>query len=237
MGPLGGVCIKYFDKLTEKKIKESFKVFVDFFSVGVVGMLLCIAGFSLVSGVVTVLTSALTIGMQWMVDMKLIPLTSILIEPAKVLFLNNIVGHGVLNPIALASGGESILYLIEPNPGAGLGILLALSVLGVKEERTSAPGAAVIVAFGGIHELYFPYIMARPRLLIAAICGSSSALLFYTLMNGALVAPAAPGSIIALLLMAPKGKTFIVLAGFVIATVVSFLVSALLLGFKRRRNK
>ena len=234
MGPLGGLCIKYFDKWTEGKIKDSFKPLVDFFSIGLIGLGLCLAAFSLVSTLITGLTMALSAGVQWIIDHKALPAVSLLVEPAKVLFLNGIINHGIFNPIALASGGESIIYLIETNPGPGLGMLLALWAFGKGEEKHSAPGAAIIQAIGGIHEIYFPYILARPKLLLGTICGSASALIFFTIAGGALVAPAAPGSVIALLMMAPKGKTLVVLLGILVATAVSFAVCSLLLGFSRK---
>lgn len=234
MGPVGGVTIKYFDKWTDGKIKESLKPLVDFFSVGIIGLGLCLVGFTLIGGFVSIVTLALSSGVQWIIDSKMLPLVSILVEPAKILFVNNIISHGIFNPIALASGGDSIIYLIETNPGPGLGMLLALWAFGSKAERTSAPGAAIIQAVGGIHEIFFPYVLSRPKLLLGTICGSAAALVFYTLANGSLVAPAAPGSVIALLMMAPKGKTLVVLAGIIVATAVSFAVCSLLLGFRRR---
>lgn len=237
MGPLGGVCVKYFDKWTEGKIRDSFKPLVDFFSIGFIGLGLCLAAFCLISTLITAITVALSAGVQWIIDHKALPAVSILVEPAKVLFLNGIINHGIFNPIALASGGESIIYLIETNPGPGLGMLLALWAFGSKEERNSAPGAAIIQAIGGIHEIYFPYILARPKLLLGTICGSASALVFFTLAKGALVAPAAPGSVIALMMMAPKGKTIVVLLGILVATAVSFAVCSLLLGLgKKNKN-
>jgi len=236
MGPLGGLCIKYFDKWTAGKIKETFVALVDFFSVGLIGLLLCLGGFSIFSSIITAITAALSSAIQWVINHNILPLVSVFVEPAKVLFLNGIINHGIFNPIALASGGESIIYLIETNPGPALGMLMALWFFGNKSERNSAPGAVLIHAVGGIHEIYFPYVLARPKLLLATICGSASALIFYHFTNAALVAPAAPGSVIALLLMAPKGKTLLVLAGILIAAGVSFVVSSLLLGFGRKKE-
>lgn len=237
MGPLGGLCIMYFDRWTKGRIKEGLQVLVDNFSIGLIGLALCVLAYLFIGGVMTFLTNILSLAIKWVIGKSLLPLVALFVEPAKILFLNNVIGHGIFNPIALASGGESIIYLIEPNPGPGLGMILALWLFGSREERSSAPGAAVIQAFGGIHEIYFPYILARPKLLAATICGSASALFFYHIVNAALVAPAAPGSLISLLLMAPKGKTIVVLAGILIATAVSFTVSALLLGFGRNSEK
>lgn len=237
MGPIGGVCIKYFDKWTEGKIKSSLQVLVDNFSIGFIGLGLCVLAYSVIGGFVAVLTNILTVAVQWVINHSLLPLVAVFVEPAKILFLNNVLGHGIFNPIALASGGESIIYLIETNPGPGLGMLLGLWAFGNRDERNSAPGAAIIQAIGGIHEIFFPYVLARPKLLAATICGSASALYFYHLVDAVLVAPASPGSIIALILMAPKGKTLLVVAGILVATVVSFLITSLLLGFGKKNGE
>jgi len=236
-GPLASVCTKRFDKWIKGKISDAFVILVDFFSVGLIGGILCILGFYGFSPVVTWITNILSSGINWIIDHSLLPLVPILVEPAKVLFLNNIIGQGIFNPIALASGGESIIYLIESNPGAGFGMLMALWAFGGPSERSSAPGAVVIQCFGGIHEMFFPYILACPKLILSTICGSAAALFFYWMTDAALVAPAAPGSIIALMVMAPKGKTLIVFLGFAIAAVVSFIITSLLCVTRKTRSK
>ena len=237
MGPIAGFCVKYFDKYTEGKIAPSLVALVDFFSVGLFGLGLCLLGYTVIGGFIAFLTNVLSSAIQWVIDNSLLPLVSVFVEPAKVLFLNGIINHGIFNPIALATGGESIIYLIETNPGPALGMLLALWAFGNKQERNSAPGAVIIHAIGGIHEIYFPYVLARPKLLLATICGSASALIFYHLTGAALVAPAAPGSVIALLVMAPKGKTLLVLAGILLAAIVSFAISSILLGFGKKQKE
>ncbi len=239
MGPLGGWCIKKFDSWTKGKVGEAFVVLVDNFSVGIIGFALALIAFLLIGGIVVWLTTILKVAVEWLIAKKILPLVSVLMEPAKVMFLNNAINHGIFDVLGVEQVremGSSIIFLIETNPGPGFGVLLACSIFGDKMEKQSAPGAAVIHFLGGIHEIYFPYVLSRPALLIAPILGSFSALLFYTLTGTGLVAPAAPGSVIAILAMAPKGKFLAVLAGMLIATAVSFIVASPILKIARKKN-
>ena len=229
IGPFAGWVIKKFDQLVEGRIAAGFEMLVSNFSIGILGMCCAILGFYAVSPVVTGLTGLLSSGVEFIVGKGMLPLVSLFIEPAKVLFLNNSINHGIFTPIGLEqaqNSGSSIMFLLEANPGSGLGVLLAYWVFSKGNMKTSAPGAVVIHFFGGIHEIYFPYILMKPSLIIAPILGSGSAILIYSLLGGGLVAPASPGSVIAVLAMAPKGKILITLLGVFVATVVSFLVSS-----------
>ena len=164
------------------------------------------------------------------------PLASVIIEPAKILFLNNAINHGVLTPLGVqqvADKGKSILFLLEANPGPGLGVLLAYTFFGTGLARSTAPGAAVIHFFGGIHEIYFPYVLMNPRLILAAIAGGASGLLIASITGAGLVATPAPGSIFAYLAVTPKDGYFGVLLDIAVACVVSFGVASALLGFGR----
>lgn len=228
MGPLAGWCIKKFDRLVEGKIKAGFEMLVNNFSIGIIGMLLAILGYLIVGNIVTWLTVAISAGAYIVIRHGLLPLVSLFVEPAKVLFLNNAVNHGIFSPIGIEQArefGSSIMFLIETNPGPGVGMLLAYWIFGRGNEKQSAPGAIIIQFFGGIHEIYFPYILARPVLILSTIAGSASALLFYSLTGAGLVAPASPGSIISVLAMAPKGMTLTILAGVLISAAVSFAVA------------
>jgi mannitol PTS system EIICBA or EIICB component len=95
--------------------------------------------------------------------------------------------------------------------------------------KQSAPGAAIIHFFGGIHEIYFPYILMNPRLILAAIAGGVVGTFTFSIFGAGLVAPPSPGSIFAYIAMAPKGGLLPALSGVVTAGVVSFLVAAPLL--------
>ena len=228
MGPLAGWCIKKFDNLVKGKVGAGFEMLVDNFSLGIIAMLLAIAGYLLIGGIVEGLSNALGSGVNWMLRHKMNPLLSLIVDPAKVVFLNNAVNHGIMTPLGIqqaAEMGHSMLFLVDPNPGPGLGILLACWVFGKGMTKQSAPGAVVIQLFGGIHEIYFPYVLARPLLLLPVIIGNICALSFFTLTDFGLVAPASPGSLISIILMSPKGRTLIGLLGVFIATAISFLLS------------
>ena len=229
MGPLGGWVIKKFDELVDGKIPSGFEMLVNNFSVGILGLILAIIGFYAIGPVVIAVTSVLQAGVEFLVKRNLIFLTSLFIEPAKVLFLNNAINHGILSPLGIEQAkemGSSIMYMLEANPGPGLGVLLAYCIFGKGSSKESAPGAVIIHFLGGIHEIYFPYILMNPALILAVMLGGASGVLTFSVLGAGLVAAASPGSIIAILAMTAKGKYFAVIAGVVVATVVSFLVSS-----------
>lgn len=232
VGPMGGWAIKHFDKAVEGKIKSGFEMLVNNFSAGIIGMLCAIVAFFLIGPFVKILSGGLAAGVNFLVDAGLLPLTSIFVEPAKILFLNNAINHGIFSPLGIQQAnevGQSIFFLIEANPGPGLGILLAYMVFGRGTAKQTAGGAAIIHFFGGIHEIYFPYILMNPRLILAAIAGGMTGVFTLTLFNAGLVSPASPGSIFAVMLMAPKASIVGVLCSIVAAATVSFLVASLLL--------
>lgn len=230
MGPFAGWIIKKFDQMIEGHIPAGFEMLVNNFSVGILGMILAIIGYYFIGPVMTTILSVLSAGVALLVNNSLLPLVAIFVEPAKVLFLNNAINHGIFTPIGVeqaVEAGKSIMYMLEANPGPGLGVLLAYWLFSSdKTTKDSAPGAIIIHFFGGIHEIYFPYILMNPVVLIAPILGNICAITFYTLFNCGLKGPASPGSIIAYLSMAPKGETLMVLAGVLIAAGVSFLVAS-----------
>ncbi|MCL7749662.1 PTS mannitol transporter subunit IICBA [Halalkalibacter sp. MEB205] len=232
MGPLGGWLIKQVDKYFENKVKSGFEMLVNNFSAGIIGGALTIIAYVGVGPIVYTLNQTLASGVNFLVTNNLLPLASILIEPAKVLFLNNAINHGILGPIGIeqaAREGMSILFLLEANPGPGLGILLAFMLFGKGMAKQSAPGATIIHFFGGIHEIYFPYILMKPALIIAAIAGGATGVFTLLLFNGGLVAAPSPGSIIAVLAMTPRGGYFAVIAGVLAATAVSFIIASIIL--------
>ena len=88
--------------------------------------------------------------------------------------------------------------MLEANPGPGLGLLLAYWAFSKdKATKDSAPGAIIIHFLGGIHEIYFPYILMNPLVIVGPIAGNICAILFYSITKAGLVGPSAPGSIIA----------------------------------------
>ena len=233
-GPLGGWCIKKFDKAMEGRIPAGFEMVVNNFSVGIIGAILAILSIYVIAPVCVTLTDWLGTGVEFLVSHSLLPLTAVLVEPAKVLFLNNAINHGVFTPIGTAEAleaGKSILFMIESNPGPGLGLLLAYCVAGKGETRSSAGAAAVIQFVGGIHEIYFPYVLMNPIVILGPMIGNVVGIFTLSALGGGLAAAASPGSIIAEMLMTPKGGYFANIAGIAVAAVVSFLISAFLLKF------
>lgn len=232
LGPLGGWVIKKFDDVFQDKIKTGLEMLVNNFSSGIIGSLLAIAAFYVVGPIVTGLTNLLAQGVAWIMSAGLLPLANIFVEPAKVLFLNNAINHGILTPLGLeqaAEAGQSVLFLLEANPGPGLGILLAFMVFGKGSSRSSATGASLIHFIGGIHEIYFPYILMKPLLFLAAIAGGVAGTFTFTILDAGLVAAASPGSILAVLAMTARGSYLGVIAGVVVGAAVSFGVSAVIL--------
>ncbi|PRO67151.1 PTS mannitol transporter subunit IICB [Alkalicoccus urumqiensis] len=232
MGPLGGYLIKKIDQALEGKIRSGFEMLVNNFTAGILAMILALLATVAIGPTVAGVSGALAAGVEVIISAGLLPFASILIEPAKVLFLNNAINHGILSPIGLdqaADAGKSILFMLETNPGPGLGVLLAVMLFGKGSAKRTAPGAAIIHFFGGIHEIYFPYILMRPILILAAIAGGMTGVFTFQLFNVGLVATPAPGSIVAYMAMTPSGDHLGVLAGIFMATLVSFAVGSLIL--------
>ncbi len=230
MGPLAGFCIKKFDQLMDGHMPAGFEMLINNFSAGIIGMLLAILGYVVVGPVMSAILSVLAAGVNILVSHSLLPLVAIFIEPAKVLFLNNAINHGIFTPLATAQAaevGKSIMYMLEPNPGPGLGVLLAYMFF-CKDKKTkqSAPGAVIIHVLGGIHEIYFPYILMNPLVIIAPIVGNMAAIFWFNLTGCGLVGPASPGSIIAYLMMTPGPDIWKVLVGVAIATGISFAIAS-----------
>ena len=240
MGPLGGWTMKQLDRLWDGKIRPGFEMLVNNFSAGIWGAALALGGFYGLSWVVKRFTEGAGTVVEFLVNNGLLPLTSIFIEPAKVLFLNNAINHGVLTPLGIQQSldhGKSILFLLEANPGPGLGILLAYMFFGRGAAKASAPGAAIIQFFGGIHEIYFPYVLMKPILILAAIGGGMTGIATLAITNSGLVAPAAPGSIIAVIAQTSRDSYIGVILSVVLAATVSFLIASLILRTSKNKGE
>ena len=234
LGPASAGLLKRFDAWAGNRIPAGFEMLVNNFSLGLIGGALALFACAAIGPLMTAVGGAFARGVQVAVQHQLLPLAHLLIEPGKVLFLNNAINHGILNPIAISEShatGRSILFMLESNPGPGLGILLACWWLGKGAVRQSAPTAAIVHFLGGIHEIYFPYILMTPRLIVAAIAGGMTGTLTFSLLGAGLVAAPSPGSIFAYLAMMPKGGAMPVFAGVLTATFVSFATAATLLKF------
>lgn len=228
MGPLAGLVIKYFDKAIDGKTPTGFEMLINNFSVGILGLIMAIFGFYAIGPFIVLATSLIETGVAFIIQKGLLPLISIFIEPAKVLFLNNAINHGILTPIGISQAeqfGKSIMFLLESNPGPGLGILLAYAIFGKGSSKQSAPGAVIIHFFGGIHEIYFPYVLMKPSLIIALIASGAAGVLTFSLLDAGLVAAPSPGSIFAILALTPKGDMLNVIAGIAVSLIVSLLMS------------
>ncbi len=232
MGPLGGWAIKKVDEVLEDKVPLGFEMLVNNFSAGILGVILVLLGNVAIGPIVQALSNFLGSIVDGLVSARLLPLAAIVIEPAKVLFLNNALNHGVLAPLGVAAveeSGKAIHFLLETNPGPGLGLLIAYFVAGKGMLKESAPGSMIIHFLGGIHEIYFPYVLAHPIMILSVIAGGFAADLWFAISGAGLVATPSPGSIFAYLAVIPRGQHFAVLSGVVIGAVASFLVGAVLL--------
>lgn len=230
MGPLAGFCVKKFDEAMDGHMPAGFEMLINNFSVGIIGMVLAMLGYVAIGPFMSAILMILSAGVNFLVENSVLPLVSIFVEPAKVLFLNNALNHGIFTPIATeqaAEAGKSIMYMLETNPGPGLGVLLAyMFFCKDKVTKDSAPGAVIIHLLGGIHEIYFPYILMNPVVIVAPILGNMAAILWYTITDCGLVGPASPGSIIAYLMVSPGSDLVKVLIGVVIAAGISFVVAS-----------
>ena len=238
IGPVTAWLLKLVDGFTKQHTRAGFEMLVDNFSAGILGGLMALAGLTGVGPVVTAATKAAGHGVDWLVSSHLLPLVSIIVEPAKVLFLNNAINHGVLSPLGVEQAtqhGKSLLFMIESNPGPGLGILLAYLYFGPKTLRPTVPGAIVVHFLGGIHEIYFPYLLMKPRLILAAIAGGMAGVSTAMITGAGLVSAPSPGSIFAYLAVTPRGGYFPVLLSIVVAAGVSFVVGSALLKTERAK--
>ena len=230
MGPLAGFCVKKFDEAMDGHMPAGFEMLINNFSVGIIGMVLAMLGYVAIGPFMSAILMILSAGVNFLVEHSVLPLVSVFVEPAKVLFLNNALNHGIFTPIATeqaAEAGKSIMYMLETNPGPGLGVLLAyMFFCKDKVTKDSAPGAVIIHLLGGIHEIYFPYILMNPVVIVAPILGNMAAIQWYTITDCGLVGPASPGSIIAYLMVSPGSDLVKVLIGVVIAAGISFVVAS-----------
>ena len=240
IGPAAAWVLKKIDAVLDPKVPVGFEMLISNFSLGITGLGMAMIGFKGIGPIVRNISEVLENGIQSLVDNNLLPLASVIIEPAKVLFLNNAINHGVLGPLGVAEAketGKSILFMLETNPGPGLGILLAFWFVGPKVIRGSVPGAIIIHFLGGIHEIYFPYILMKPRLILAAIAGGAAGVAMNVALSNGLTATPSPGSIFAYMVVTPKGDTFKVLLAIAVSAAVSFVVGWFLLKTDKSNNE
>lgn len=236
MGPLGGLVIKHIDRLLDKRIPAGFEMVINNFSLGIAGMLLCLLGFEVIGPAVLIANNFVKECIESLVHAGYLPLLSLINEPAKILFLNNAIDQGVYYPLGMQQAsetGKSIFFMVASNPGSGLGLLLGFTFFGRGMSKKSAPGAMIIHFLGGIHELYFPYVLMKPLTLIAMIAGGMTGTWVFNLLGGGLVAGPSPGSIFAYLVLTPKGSFLATIAGVTAGTLVTFIVTSIILKMEK----
>lgn len=239
MGPLSAWCVKKFDAMIEDHIPTGFEMLINNFSLGIIGFILCLLANSFIGPIVQEANNLLSFLIKALMSTGFLPLLALINEPAKVLFLNNVIDQGVYYPLgmqAAAESGKSIYFMLASNPGSGLGLLLAYSVFGTGNAKATAPGAVIIHFLGGIHEMYFPFVLMKPITLLAMIGGSVCGILTFEFFDAGLVAGPSPGSIFAYLALTPKGNFLGVLSGVAVAAVVSFLITSVILKTSKKMN-
>jgi PTS system mannitol-specific IIC component len=239
IGPLGGWVIKKFDKTIENKVPAGFEMIVNNFSIGILGFLLMILSYFFIGPVIESANNGVTTAIKALVATGMLPLLSLINEPAKVLFLNNVIDQGIYYPLGMQEtlkAGKSIFFTVASNPGPGLGLLLAFSFFGKKVAKRTAPGAIIIHFFGGIHELYFPYVLMKPLTILGMIAGGMSGITVFKIFDAGLVAGPSPGSIFSYLALTPKGNFVGIILGVLVATIVSFIVTAIILKMDKKAD-
>lgn len=240
MGPLSAYIVKKFDNLIENKIPTGFEMVINNFSLGIIGLLLCLLSYSLIGPVILQANKVITVAIEGLIKTGFLPILSIINEPAKVLFLNNVIDQGIYYPLGMQASlkaGKSIYFMVASNPGAGLGLLIAYSLFGKGTSKETAPGAIIIHFLGGIHEIYFPYVLMKPILIISMILGSASGIATFSFFKVGLVAGPSPGSIFAYLALTPKGNFIGVISGVLVAALVSFLITSLILKSSKQTDE
>ncbi|MBB5183791.1 PTS mannitol transporter subunit IICB [Catenisphaera adipataccumulans] len=232
IGPTSAILLKKLDKVLEDKTPAGLEMLVNNFSAGILGLILALIAYVIAGPFFEAITNILTVGVEWIIDHNLIPLANVFIEPGKVLFLNNAINHGILSPIGMVEAsktGKSILFLLEPNPGPSLGMLIAFAIFGKGTAKASAPSVAIITSIGGIHEPYFPFVLMKPSMLLALIAGGVTGTSLFSLFNCGLVSTASPGSFFSILAVAPRSDWIPILIGIFASAGVSFVVASIIL--------
>lgn len=236
MGPLSALIIKKFDKLIEDKVPTGFEMVINNFSLGIIGCILCLCSYTVIGPIITQANNLVASLIQGLVKTGFLPILSLINEPAKVLFLNNVIDQGIYYPLGMQQAlemGKSIYFMVASNPGAGLGLLLAYAVFAKGSTQKSASGAIIIHFLGGIHEIYFPFVLMNPIMIIAMILGNGAGTLVFSLLNVGLVAGPSPGSIFSYIILTPKGDYLGMLLGVAVAAAVSFVIASIILKFSK----
>ena len=240
LGPFSGWVIKKFDHAIDGKIPGGFEMIVNNFSLSIIGAILCCFAYLIFGPIMDAVTTVLTNGVNWIIDHNALPFSAIFVEPAKVLFLNNALDHGIFGPIGyeqVKTIGHSALFMLVPNPGPGLGLLLAYWFFGKGEMKDAAPGMILIHFFGGIHEVYFPYVLSNPITLIGMIASGIVGTGTLTLLDVGTVATPSPGSIFSVIALSPPDGMVGVLLAVAASCIVSLLLNGIFIKMQYRKNE
>lgn len=240
IGPLSAWILKKVDEVIEPRIPIGFELLIGNLTIAILGAFIAVAGSLWIAPAISSLSGLFAGGVAFLEEHRLLPITAIFIEPAKVLFLNNAIGQGILTPLGTAQLnelGKSVLFLLESNPGPGLGILLAYCVFGKGNARANAYGATLIEFLGGIHEIYFPFILMKPALVVAAIAGGVTGTFIFTTTGVGLNGVSSPGSVITIMMMAATGDRLKILIGIFAAAAVSFIVASIIIKSSKMEEK
>lgn len=238
IGPLAGWLWKQEEKWVLGKLGPSIQMLARNLLNGLTGGILALLGFYLLSPLLSAVAVGISYGVNFLVGHQLLGVLNLVIEPAKVFFLNNMVEHSILVPLGMTQAqetGSSILFLLESNPGPGLGLLSALYYV-KKEKRNEYASALIAEAAGGIHEVYFSYVWSNLKLLFPLILGGVAGTLCFELLGAGAQSAVSPGSVFTILLMAGKQHMIPVLIGVCASALVTFAGSILILRKKGKKE-
>lgn len=239
MGPIAAKLLEKFDNAVKEKIPTGMEMMVDNFSLGILGAILCAIGYAGVAPVMTTIQGILGGGVKYLTEAHLLPLVSLFVAPGQVLFLNNAINHGIFTPLGLqqtAEAGKSILFLVEANGSNWVGLAAAFALFGTRMARRSAPGAVLIMFFGGIAEVCFPYCLTQPLTILGPIAGNFFSLTVLSLFDGGAIGPPSPGSVFAFYLMTPKSALVVNSIAYFGDLAISFLVTSIILKLTVKRD-
>lgn len=248
LGPVSALFLKYIEKPYIEKINKSYDMLVKNFGMGIYGIIFCAIAFFGWGWIMWGITWTMMQVIQLFGDNRwAAPLIGIITEPIKVSFLNNALNHGVMGPIGFnqvqaqidagIENARSIFFLFDPNPGPGLGLLLAYIIWTKGENRANAAGSSLIHTIGGIHEVYFVFILAKPKMVLSTMTGVVAAQFIASYFGGGTIATPSPGSIISMIALSPGTQAILInLLSFAVGVGAAFGIATILLLTDKKRN-
>jgi len=233
IGPVIGYMVNRIERVIENRLPSGYELLTANFIFAVLACGLAVVNFLYVG---QFLSSILNKINEWILHVAYsgwLPALAAFIEPAKVMFLNNVMAYGILGPIGISQIrqlSKSIFFLLESNPGPAIGMLLAYIIRLRGQVRRNAVSSLAIHALGGIQEVYFPYVLMKPQLLLALVLGNMSGIWIFQYWNAGLASIPSPPSLFLVIGLAPPGDVFYVTAGIGVSAVVSMAVSLAVFG-------